>query len=45
MLCHAVLTPDNNAAERGIRPFVMGRKNRVMCGSPEGAKLSWNITL
>jgi transposase len=39
-LCHAELTPDNNAAERGIRPFVMGRKNWVMCGSPEGAKTS-----
>jgi transposase len=39
-LAHAELTPDNNAAERGIRPFVMGRKNFVMCGSPEGAKSS-----
>jgi hypothetical protein len=31
------LTPDNNACERGIRPFVMGRKNWVMSGSPAGA--------
>jgi transposase len=27
-------TPDNNAGERSIRPFVTGRKNRVMSGSP-----------
>jgi transposase len=39
-LCHEELTPDNNAAERGIRPFVMGRKNWVMSGSPAGAKSS-----
>jgi transposase len=39
-LGHAELTPDNNAAERGIRPFVMGRKNWVMSGSPAGAKSS-----
>jgi transposase len=34
------LTPDNNACERGIRPFVMGRKNWVMSGSPSGAQSS-----
>jgi transposase len=34
------LTPDNNACERGIRPFVMGRKNFVMSGSPAGARSS-----
>jgi transposase len=34
---HEELTPDNNGAERGIRPFVMGRKNWILCGSPEGA--------
>jgi hypothetical protein len=28
------LTPDNNACERGIRAFVMGRKNFVMSGFP-----------
>jgi transposase len=39
-LCHEELTPDNNGAERGIRPFVMGRKNWVMSGSPEGAQSS-----
>ncbi|GHV66181.1 transposase [Spirochaetia bacterium] len=42
-LCHEELTPDNNAAERGIRPFVMGRKNWVMCGSPEGAKTACTL--
>jgi hypothetical protein len=34
----AELTPDNNASERLIRPFVMGRRNWVMSGSPAGAK-------
>jgi transposase len=37
---HEELTPDNNGAERGIRPFVMGRKNWILCGSPEGAASS-----
>ncbi|MDR2797370.1 MAG: IS66 family transposase [Treponema sp.] len=37
------LTPDNNACERGIRPFVMGRKNWVMSGSPAGAKSSCEL--
>jgi transposase len=34
------LTPDNNAAERGIKPFVVGRKNWLFAGSPKGAKAS-----
>jgi len=34
------LTPDNNAAERGIKPFVIGRKNWLFAGSPHGAKAS-----
>ena len=34
------LTPDNNACENAIRPFVLGRKNWMFCGSPEGAKSS-----
>jgi transposase len=34
---HADLTPDNNAAENSIRPFVLGRKNWMICGSPDGA--------
>lgn len=29
---------DNNAAERQIRPFAIGRKNWLFMGSPEGAK-------
>lgn len=34
------LTPDNNAAERAIRPFVVGRKNWLFSGSPRGANAS-----
>ncbi|GHV45780.1 transposase [Spirochaetia bacterium] len=37
------LTPDNNACERSIRPFVMGRKNWVMSGSPAGARSSCQL--
>jgi len=37
------LTPDNNAAENAIRPFVIGRKNWMIAGSPEGAKGSCGI--
>ena len=37
---HADLTPDNNAAENAIRPFVLGRKNWLICGSPDGARCS-----
>ena len=33
----AELTPDNNAAERVVKPFVMGRKNFLFAGSTEGA--------
>jgi transposase len=39
----AELTPDNNASERSIRPFVMGRKNWVMSGSPAGARSSCRL--
>ena len=35
---HPDLTPSNNAAERAIRPFVIGRKNWLFSGSPKGAK-------
>jgi transposase len=42
-LDNAELTPDNNAAERSIRPFVMGRKNWVLSGSPEGAQSSCQL--
>lgn len=34
------LTPDNNGAERSIRPFVLGRKNWLFAGSPRGADAS-----
>lgn len=37
------LTPDNNAAERAIRPFVLGRKNWLFSGSPSGATSSCAI--
>ena len=39
-LDHAGLTPDNNAAENSIRPFVLGRKNWLISGSPRGATAS-----
>jgi len=34
------LSPDNNAAENCIRPFVVGRKNWLFSGTPEGAEAS-----
>jgi transposase len=34
------LTPDNNACENGIRPFVLGRKNWLFNKSPKGAESS-----
>lgn len=34
------LTPDNNEAERAIRPFTVGRKNWVLSGGPRGAGAS-----
>ena len=34
------LSPDNNAAENAIRPFVVGRKNWLFGGTPEGAAAS-----
>lgn len=34
------ITPDNNAAENAIRPFVVGRKNWLFAGSPSGAEAS-----
>ena len=36
----AELTPDNNAAERAVKPFVLGRKNWLFSGSPAGAHAS-----
>jgi len=37
------LTPDNNAAENAIRPFVLGRKNWLFNKSPKGAESSCGI--
>jgi len=34
------LTPDNNLAENAVRPFVIGRKNWLFSGVPEGAAAS-----
>ena len=34
------VTPDNNMAENTIRPFVLGRKNWLFSGTPEGASAS-----
>ena len=34
------LSPDNNAAENAIRPFVLGRKNWLFAGHPRGAEAS-----
>src|SRR5690606_15798458 len=34
------LTIDNNLAENSIRPFVIGRKNWLFSGTPEGAEAS-----
>jgi transposase len=34
------ITPDNNAAENAIRPFVLGRKNWLFAGHPNGAAAS-----
>jgi len=34
------ITPDNNAAENAIRPFVVGRKNWLFSGHPNGAHAS-----
>ena len=42
-LLEVQLTPDNNACERAIRPFVIGRRNWVASGSPEGAQSSCEL--
>lgn len=39
-LDHPNMTPDNNLAENAIRPFVIGRKNWLFAGTPDGAKAS-----
>ena len=37
---HGYLPMDNNAAERAIRPFVIGRKNWLFSDTPKGATAS-----
>ena len=37
------ITPDNNAAENAIRPFVVGRKNFLFAGHPNGANAAATI--
>jgi transposase len=37
---HAWLRPDNNAVERAIRPFVVGRKNWLFANTKRGAQAS-----
>ncbi len=37
------LRPDNNLVENAIRPFVVGRKNWLFSGSPNGAKASADL--
>jgi len=39
-LDHERLTPDNNAVENAIRPFVVGRKNWLFSNTPLGAHAS-----
>lgn len=37
---HHLMTPDNNAVENAIRPFVLGRKNWLFSNTPRGAHSS-----
>ena len=37
---NGMCTPDNNAAENAIRPFVIGRKNYLFSNTPRGARSS-----
>lgn len=37
------LEVDNNAAERSIKPFVIGRKNWLFCNNKKGANSSSTI--
>lgn len=39
-LLHPALAPDNNQAERTVKPFVIGRKNWLFCETPRGARAS-----
>ena len=38
-----ILDIDNNAAERAIKPFAVGRKNWLFCGNVRGAEAAANI--
>ena len=38
-LLHPALGPSNQLAENGIRPFVVGRKNYLFAGHPNGARV------
>jgi len=40
---HGYLPIDNNAAERAIRPFVIGRKNWLFSDTPKGASASGQL--
>jgi len=42
-LAHELLTPDTNAVENAIRPFVVGRKNWLFSNTPLGAHASAGI--
>lgn len=42
-LDHPNMTPDNNLAENAIRPFVIGRKNWLFSGTPDGARASADL--
>ncbi len=42
-LKYAYITPDNNEAERAIRPFTIGRKNWLFNNTPRGAYASANL--
>ena len=39
-LKYAYITPDNNVAERGVKPFTIGRKNWLFNNTPSGAYAS-----
>lgn len=43
VLLDGSLEVDNNGAERAIKPFVIGRKNWLMCNTSKGAKSSATI--
>jgi transposase len=40
---HGILDIDNNAAERCMKPFAVGRKNWMFCGNVRGAQAAANI--